>query len=94
MAFTLDIIVRARHVLPNMLVTFLTGAFIQTVGKLFRRHLRPFVLSPDGKPLPNKRYYDILCWIVTHICYDYMVLPFQILTFQNSLRVWVRLYVR
>lgn len=58
-----------------------------------RRHIRPFFLTPDGtRPMPYKRYYDILSWLVTQVTLSFAVLPFVILGFGDSMTVWSRLY--
>ena len=78
---------------PGYYLTFVLAAFIQTVAKNFRRHVRPFFLSPDGKtPTSNKRYYDIACWFVTQTGFCFTTAPFVILGFSDSLTVWARVY--
>jgi lysophospholipid acyltransferase len=55
--------------------------------------VRPFFLTPDGtKPTPNKRYYDILSWVVTQFTLGFAVLPFIFLGFNDSILVWSRVY--
>lgn len=55
--------------------------------------MRPFFLTPDGtKPLPNKRYYDILSWLATQLTLSFAVVPFIILDFNKSFTVWSRVY--
>ena len=60
----------------------------------FRRHLRPFFLDADlTTPTKYKKYYDVVCWLVTLTTYNYIVQPFIILTIWDSLRLWGRLRV-
>lgn len=60
----------------------------------YRRHLRPFFLDADlVTPTKYKKYYDVVCWIVTLSTYNYVVQPFVILTIWDSLRLWGRLNV-
>jgi lysophospholipid acyltransferase len=55
--------------------------------------VRPFFLTPDGsKPTPYKRYYDILSWLVTQVTLGFAVLPFILLSFNDSMAVWSRVY--
>jgi lysophospholipid acyltransferase len=58
-----------------------------------RRLIRPFFLTPDGKtPLPTKQYYDIITTIVTQIIFAFVVAPFILLGFSDTLTVWARVY--
>jgi lysophospholipid acyltransferase len=78
---------------PGYYLTFVLAAFIQTVAKNFRRYLRPFFLTPDGKsPTSNKKYYDAVCWVVTQFAFCFTTAPFVLLSFSGSLRVWARVY--
>ncbi|KAL9112682.1 MAG: hypothetical protein Q9227_002985 [Pyrenula ochraceoflavens] len=78
---------------PGYYLTFTLAAFIQTVAKNFRRHVRPLFLSPDGKkPLPSKRWYDILSYLATQMAFCFTTAPFVILSFPNSIKVWARVY--
>ncbi|KAJ5753747.1 uncharacterized protein N7511_007900 [Penicillium nucicola] len=78
---------------PGYYMTFVLGSFIQTVAKNFRRYVRPFFLTPDGSaPMPNKRYYDILSWLATQLTLSFTVLPFILLSFNESITVWSRVY--
>ena len=78
---------------PGYYLTFILAAFIQTVAKNFRRYIRPFFMSPDGKkPTSNKRYYDIFSYLATQTAFCFTTLPFVTLGFGESLRVWARVY--
>jgi lysophospholipid acyltransferase len=78
---------------PGYYLTFILGAFIQTVAKNFRRHVRPFFMSPDGKTsTPNKKYYDVVSLLATHLAFCFTVAPFVILRFSDSIKLWSRLY--
>ncbi|KAJ5249001.1 Lysophospholipid acyltransferase [Penicillium chermesinum] len=78
---------------PGYYLTFVLGSFIQTAAKNFRRYVRPFFLTPDGtKPTPNKRYYDILSWLATQLTLGFAVMPFIILNFNDSMKLWSRVY--
>ncbi|KAJ5092296.1 Lysophospholipid acyltransferase [Penicillium alfredii] len=78
---------------PGYYLTFVLGSFIQTVAKNFRRYVRPFFRTPDGtRPMPNKRYYDILSWLATQLTLSFTVLPFILLSFGDSITGWSRVY--
>lgn len=50
-------------------------------------------MTPDGaKPLPTKRYYDILSWLVTQLTMTFVVMPFIFLSFSSSIQVWRSVY--
>ncbi|RMZ82738.1 hypothetical protein DV738_g1551, partial [Chaetothyriales sp. CBS 135597] len=78
---------------PGYYLTFAMAAFVQTAAKNFRRYVRPFFLTPDGKkPTKNKIYYDIVCWFVTQFTYCFVTAPFLILKFNDCITVWARVY--
>ena len=59
----------------------------------FRRHVRPFFLSPDGQhPTSYKIYYDILSYLATQTAFCFTTAPFVLLTLPSSLLVWARVY--
>jgi lysophospholipid acyltransferase len=58
-----------------------------------RRLIRPLFLTPDGKhPLPSKKYYDIFTTLLTQVVFAYVVAPFILLGFSDTLKVWARVY--
>lgn len=51
-------------------------------------------MSADQKsPGPYKKVYDIFGLLVTQFSFAYIVAPFIILDFKNSLLLWSRVYV-
>lgn len=55
--------------------------------------IRPLFLTPDGKnSLPTKKYYDIATAILTQVIFAYVVAPFILLGFSDTLKVWARVY--
>ncbi|KAL2855507.1 MBOAT, membrane-bound O-acyltransferase family-domain-containing protein, partial [Aspergillus pseudoustus] len=67
---------------PGYYLTFVLGSLVQTVAKNFRRHVRPFFLSPDGSTDgPYKRCYDFASWFVTQTIMSFVVMPFIFLSF-------------
>ncbi|OAG39606.1 hypothetical protein AYO21_06250 [Fonsecaea monophora] len=78
---------------PGYYLTFVLAAFIQTVAKNFRRYVRPFFLTPDGtKPTQYKIYYDVLGYVATQLAFCFTTAPFVVLGFNDSLKVWARVY--
>lgn len=78
---------------PGYYLSFVLAAFLQTVAKNFRRHVRPFFLTPDGqRPTEYKIYYDILSYIITQAAFSFTTAPFVLLTLPSSLLVWSRVY--
>ena len=78
---------------PGYYLTFATGAFYQSLGKLFRRKIRPIFMLSDGiTPGPYQPYSDIITWLVTHIGFGYLVQPFVLLEFGASLKLWSSVY--
>lgn len=50
-------------------------------------------MTPDGvRPTPQKRYYDILCYLVTQAAFSFTVNPFIMLTFPACYAAWSRVY--
>ncbi|KKA19937.1 Uncharacterized protein T310_6051 [Rasamsonia emersonii CBS 393.64] len=80
---------------PGYYLTFILASFVQTVAKIedFRRHVRPFFLTPDGtKPTPLKPYYDFVSWLTTQLILSFTVIPFLILYFNDTIHVWAHVY--
>lgn len=78
---------------PGYYLTFVLGAFVQTTAKNFRRHVRPFFLTPDGKKgTKYKIYYDAASWFVTQTAFCFVTAPFVILSFRDSIQAWARVY--
>ncbi|CDR41219.1 CYFA0S06e04170g1_1 [Cyberlindnera fabianii] len=74
---------------PGYYLSFATGAFAQTCNRFYRRNFRPIFMQADGiTPLPSKIVYDVICFIVTQCTLAYLVQPFVILDFKQSLRAW------
>ena len=78
---------------PGYYLTFILGGFYQSLGKIFRRNFRPIFMLSDGiTPGPYKTYYDIITFLVTHIGFGYLVQPFVILNFADSISLWSSVY--
>lgn len=58
-----------------------------------RRNFRPFFLdAKTSAPLPSKKYYDLASWLVTQLTFSFVVAPFFLLGFNDSLTAWARVY--
>lgn len=77
---------------PGYYLTFVTGAFYQSLGKLFRRNFRPIFIRSDGAPGKYKPYYDAVCLIVTQVSFGYICHPFVLLDLKASLDMWKTVY--
>ncbi|AOA63715.1 Broad-specificity lysophospholipid acyltransferase [Komagataella phaffii CBS 7435] len=78
---------------PGYYLSFVSGAFYQTIGKIFRRNIRPIFTTKDAEPVTRyKTLYDIVSWTVTHLAFGYLVQPFVILEFKKSIKVWSSVY--
>ncbi|KAL9613717.1 MAG: hypothetical protein Q9167_001730 [Letrouitia subvulpina] len=78
---------------PGYYLSFVLAAFLQTIAKNFRRHVRPFFLTPDGRqPTSYKIYYDILSYLITQTAFCFTTAPFVLLGLRPSLLVWSRVY--
>lgn len=78
---------------PGYYLTFVLGAFLQTIGKLYRRNLRPIFLEKDGvTPKSTKKYYDIVSFFVTQLAFGFACQPFVILDLKKSLYCWSTVY--
>ncbi|KAH3665545.1 hypothetical protein OGAPHI_003731 [Ogataea philodendri] len=79
--------------MPGYYMTFIIGAFIQTVGKLFRRNFRPLVASKDNSNVSKyKPVYDVISWLLTQSAFGYIVQPFVLLEFVPSFNLWKTCY--
>lgn len=78
---------------PGYYITFVTGAFYQAVGKIFRRNLRPIFMEADGvTPGKLKPYYDLVCMVVTQLSFGYLCQPFVLLELKPSLYILGTVY--
>jgi len=78
---------------PGYYLAFVLASFLQVAAKNGRRLVRPLFMTPDGKnPLPSKRYYDLFTFIITQTTFSFTTAPFVILFFNDTMRVWSRVY--
>ncbi|KAI4663230.1 hypothetical protein J4E90_003101 [Alternaria incomplexa] len=78
---------------PGYYMAFILAALVQTAAKNGRRLIRPLFMTPDGKsPLPSKRYYDLFCVVLTQTVFAFVVAPFILLGFSDTIKIWARVY--
>ncbi len=81
---------------PGYYLTFVLASFIQTAAKNVRRYVRPLFFRDPATlqdPLPAKAWiYDPLSLLATQVFFGFAVAPFILLTLQDSLLAWSRVY--
>lgn len=65
-----------------------------SLGRQFRRYVRPYFLplSETAQPGLAKRMYDLIGWISVQSILNYLVAPFLLLDFKDSIGAWNRMY--
>ena len=58
----------------------------------FRRHIRPFFLTPSGSPTKYKPIYDFLSYLTTQLAFSFATAPFILLDLTSCMLVWSRVY--
>ncbi|POW07768.1 hypothetical protein PSTT_08047 [Puccinia striiformis] len=74
--------------LPAYFVAFISGGFLQALGRSIRGTIRPFFLASSHT---NKMIYDGLCIIGTQTTLNYLVVPFVLLDIGSTRIVYNRL---
>ncbi|KAF2854267.1 MBOAT family protein-like protein [Plenodomus tracheiphilus IPT5] len=78
---------------PGYYLAFVLASFVQTAAKNGRRMIRPLFMTPDGKePLRTKKFYDWFTTLLTQVVFAFVVTPFILLGFSDTLTVWARVY--
>lgn len=77
---------------PGYYMTFAMGALLQTIGKIFRRNIRPIFVDKDGNKSRYKPAYDVVSYFVTHLAFAFVTQPFALLDFKRSLYCWSTVY--
>jgi lysophospholipid acyltransferase len=93
---------------PGYYLAFITGGIYVSLGRQFRRLVRPLVMSASTDstqsseapnslpkyPYPNlaKRVYDVIGWSMVQMNLNYTACAFLILGFKDSLRAWNRMW--
>jgi lysophospholipid acyltransferase len=78
---------------------FILAGFLQGLGRILRKNVRPCVLPPDYPLLEGsrkttaehttiKKIYDFLCVIGVHATLNFAIIPFIVLDLRPSMEVW------
>jgi lysophospholipid acyltransferase 1/2 len=73
---------------PGYYLTFLTGALVTTAARNARRGIRPFFQKNRFMAL----CYDLITCLMTRVYLAYTVAPFVLLSLENGLKLYSRLY--
>ncbi|CED83777.1 Predicted membrane protein [Phaffia rhodozyma] len=89
---------------PGYYMTFFHGGLLTSLGKLFRRNVRPLLLPPGTPasghgPMPSssippalrvvlKRAYDLLGWVAVQATLNYIVSSFMLLRLAESIQFY------
>lgn len=86
------------HLSCHYAVTFVLGGLCQSSGRTLRRHLRPIFYTDPRSPNPTlfnwtsysagQILYSICSVLVVQLSMDFTVIPFQLLSIQDSLKGW------
>ncbi|TPX50370.1 hypothetical protein SeMB42_g02257 [Synchytrium endobioticum] len=68
-------------------LTFASGALLTSSARLVRRNVRPLVCASRYKPL-----YDVAGWLASVLATDYIVMPFVLFKFSDSVKAWRAFY--
>ncbi|WVR06969.1 hypothetical protein IAU60_004005 [Kwoniella sp. DSM 27419] len=82
---------------PGYYLAFVLGGVLTSLGKSFRRFVRPYFLPASTVPSSTppslaKRAYDLVGRIVVQLTLNYTACPFLLLSFSDSIRAWHRMY--
>nr|KIR50417.1 lysophospholipid acyltransferase [Cryptococcus bacillisporus CA1280] len=79
---------------PGYYLAFFMGGLVTSLGRQFRRYVRPYFLplSETAQPGLAKRVYDLIGWISVQSILNYLVAPFLLLDFKDSIGAWNRMY--
>lgn len=73
---------------PGYYMTFILGALLQTLGKIYRKNLRPIFIDKDGNKSKYKPIYDVICYVCNQSSFGFLTQPFVILDFKKSVYCW------
>eukprot|EP00741_Cyanophora_paradoxa_P001233 tig00000471_g1190.t1 len=78
---------------PGYYISFMTAALLTEAAKIMRRRVRPLVMKDEktGRQ-PLKALYDLVSWVVTHLCMGAAVAPFILLDWHLAIAGWSCVY--
>ncbi|CAI8493522.1 unnamed protein product [Hanseniaspora opuntiae] len=71
-------------------LTFVTGSFYQTAGKVIRRFVRPHFKVEKTSYIMQA--YDVITLVITQAAFGYLVMPFIVLNIKDSITIWKSVY--
>lgn len=78
---------------PGYYIFFLSMGFAQDVSRRIRSRVRPHFLEEDGKtPRASKLVYDVCGGVLTSLFISYVIIAFEILSVEKSMKLWGELY--
>ncbi|OCF33053.1 lysophospholipid acyltransferase [Kwoniella heveanensis CBS 569] len=81
---------------PGYYLAFILGGVLTSLGRQFRRFVRPYFLpstaAPNEPPSATKLVYDLLGRIIVQLTINYTACAFILLSFKDCIRAWNRMY--
>ncbi|ODO09822.1 hypothetical protein I350_02040 [Cryptococcus amylolentus CBS 6273] len=78
---------------PGYYLAFFMGGVFQSLGRQSRRFIRPYFMPVEGSTIaPAKRFYNVAGWLFVQANLNYLVAPFLLLNFKDSVGAWGRMY--
>lgn len=72
--------------------TFLSTAFLTLAARKVRKVVRPIIYAYECSYSWLPKFYDFLTWFTTHLTLSYMVGPFVVLKYEESILFWRNCY--
>lgn len=83
--------------IPSLSVTFVHGGVLTSMGKTFRRNVRPFLLNSSDSSTPPtptqqaaKRAYDLAGWFSVQVTLNYLASSFLLLDLSSCIKFFNR----
>ncbi|WWC70084.1 uncharacterized protein I206_104030 [Kwoniella pini CBS 10737] len=81
---------------PGYYLAFILGGLLTSLGRQFRRFIRPYSLpansTADANPTLAKRAYDLIGRIVVQLTLNYTACSFILLGFKDCITAWNRMW--
>ncbi|CAM9733108.1 unnamed protein product [Phaeothamnion confervicola] len=78
---------------PGYYLFFMSLPLATSAGRVARKKIRPYFMAADCiTPGPYKKLYDAVTLVCVCVLVNYMVIPFQLLAWDTSMRVWGSYY--
>jgi MBOAT, membrane-bound O-acyltransferase family len=77
---------------PGYYLFFMSLPIVQQSARAGRKNITPFFSKNKSDPLDTYRVYTVLCIVLNSLAINYMVIPFQMLSWERSKAVWGSYY--